>query len=349
MAVFDHPEFDDHEQVVFASDPIAGLRAIIAIHNTNLGPAVGGCRIWPYASEADAIADALRLSKGMTLKSSISGLAFGGGKAVVIADSRTDKTPELFRALGDVIERLGGAYVTAEDVGTSPQDLEIVRTRTRHVAGIAEGGAGDPSPVTAFGVFVGIKAAVRRKLERDDLMGVRVAVQGLGHVGYAVARQLADAGAKLVVADINRDRVERVVEEIGAEAAQADEIHKANVDVFCPCALGAVLNERTIPELKAQIVAGSANNQLETATDGERLMRRGVLYAPDYVINAGGIINIAMEGANYDPAKAYDQVGRIEGTLMEIFDRADRDGIATAAAADELARARYLGTAAAAD
>ena len=238
--------------------------------------------------------------------------------------------------------------MTAPDLGTGPQDLEIVRTRTPHVAGIAEGGAGDPAPATAFGVFIGIQAAVEHRLRRSDLGGVRVAIQGLGAVGYALARRLSDAGAKLVVADLNPERVARAVDELDAEARDVAIIHAAEVDVFAPCALSSVLNRRSIAELEAAVVAGSANNQLASDEDGDRLAARGVLYAPDYVINAGGSINISHEGPQYDRSRAYEHVGRIGGTLMEIFDRAERDGISTNRAADALAVALYRGPAAAA-
>ena len=343
MQLFDSVHFDDHEQVVFCKDPASGLKAIIAIHNTGLGPAVGGCRMWPYGSENEALADVLRLSRGMTYKSAISGLPYGGGKAVVIGDPRKHKTAQLFRALGRFVDSLGGRYVVAEDVGTSPADMEWVRQETRHVSGIAEGGSGDPSPATAHGVLHGIRASVALRLNRESLDGVRVAVQGLGHVGFDLCKRLADAGARLYVTDINIDAVRRAVSQFGAAAVRPQAIYGVEVDVFAPCALGAVLNDETIPRLRAAVVAGSANNQLAQARHGDALRARGILYAPDYVINAGGIINISHEGTAYDQAKAFAQVAGIAATLSQIYRRADRDGIATNVAADRVAEERFKG------
>ena len=344
MSVFTAPDFADHEQVVFASDPSSGLRAIIALHDTTRGPALGGCRMWLYPHEDDAIADALRLSRGMTYKSALAELPFGGGKAVVLGDPSRDKTDVLWEAFGRAIESLGGAYVTAEDVGTSVADLEVVRRTTTHVAGIAEGGAGDPSPATALGVFVGIKAALRHRLGVSDVNGLRVAVQGLGHVGVGLAGLLAEAGAKLIVADIDPVRVASAVREFDAQPADPANIHTQEAEVFSPCALGAVLNDVTIPDLRAPVVAGSANNQLAEARHGAALSDRGILYAPDYAINAGGIIHIAYEstrtGRSYDRQAAFAHVGRIHDTLTEIFGLADNGGIPTSVAADRLAEAR---------
>lgn len=342
MSVFDAQDFRDHEQVVFASDAASGLKAIVAIHNTNRGPSLGGCRFWNYASDDDAIADALRLSRGMTYKSALARLPLGGGKCVVIGGAAEVKTPDLLRALGRAIDRLGGRYVTAEDVGVKPDDLRIVAEETPYVAGLPET-SGDPSPVTARGCFAGLKAAVRHRLGSDDLAGLTVAVQGLGAVGMSLAEQLAAAGAKLVVADIRPQAVEKAVWELEAEATSVDEIYDAEADVFAPCALGAVLNERTIPRLKAAVVAGSANNQLARAFHGESLKERGVLYAPDYAINAGGIINIAHEDratGGYDQAGAFAAVDRIDDTLAEIFERADAEHLPTSEVADAIAEER---------
>ncbi|MEQ9333463.1 Glu/Leu/Phe/Val dehydrogenase dimerization domain-containing protein [Thalassobaculum sp.] len=344
MSVFTAPDFAGHEQVVFASDPACGLRAIIAIHDTTRGPALGGCRMWHYASEADAVADVLRLSQGMTYKSALAELPLGGGKAVVLGDPAHDKSEALWRALGRAIDRLGGHYVTAEDVGTSVADLETVRTATAHVAGIAEGGSGDPSPATAFGVFMGMQAAVRHRLGGADVTGIRVALQGLGHVGLCLAGHLAEAGAELVVADLDPGRVDAAVERFGARRAEPAAIHAEDVEVFAPCALGAILNDRTIPELRAPVVAGSANNQLAEARHGGALAEHGVLYAPDYAINAGGIINVSHEstrtGRPYDRQAAYAHIARIHDTLARIFEAADAEGIPTSVAADRLAEAR---------
>lgn len=342
MSVFSAQDFRDHEQVVFATDPASGLQAILAIHDTRRGPALGGCRIWLYRDEEAAIADALRLSRGMTYKSALARLPLGGGKCVVLGDAAQVKTPDLLRALGRAIHSLGGRYVTAEDVGVKPQDLRIVQEETPFVAGLPET-SGDPSPVTARGVFVGLQAAIRHRLGAETPAGLTVAIQGLGAVGRALADQLHEAGAKLVVADIRTDAVERAVWELNAVAVSVDEIAEAKADVFAPCALGAVLNDATIPRLGAVVVAGSANNQLARAYHGEMLMERGVLYAPDYAINAGGIINIAHEDRTtgaYDAAAALAAVDHIGDTLGEIFTRAAAERRPTSDIADAMAEER---------
>ncbi len=340
MEIFGHPEFDGHEQVVFGHDAASGLRAIIAIHNTNLGPALGGCRMWPYASEAEALTDVLRLARGMTYKSALAGLSYGGGKAVILGDPRKDKSEALFLAMGRFVDSLGGRYVTAEDVGISVDDVEVMARATHHVAGTRAGGAGDPSPSTAYGVLMGIRAAVAHKLGRNSLDGVRVAVQGVGHVGYHLCHLLDQAGARLTVTDIDDKAIERVADEFGAEPVAPDAITGVASEVFAPCALGAIINDVTIDQLQAPIVAGSANNQLAEPRHGVELLRRGVLYAPDYVINAGGVINISHEGPDYDKRAAVDHVGRIHATLREIFGRAEAAGIPTSEAADRLAEER---------
>jgi leucine dehydrogenase len=345
MPVFSDPDFHNHEQVVFAHDADAGLRAIIAIHDTTLGPALGGCRIWPYESDAAALTDVLRLSRGMTYKAAVAGVPLGGGKGVVIADPRHDKNEALLRALGRHVDRLGGRYITAEDVGTTVADMTVLREETRHVAGIAEGGSGDPSPATAYGVYVGIRAAVAHKLGRNSLDGIRVAVQGLGNVGRRLCDLLVKDGGRLIVADVNREAVERAVDELGASPASPETIHDAEAELFAPCALGAVVNDTTIPRLKVRIVAGSANNQLAEDRHGAALAERGILYAPDYVINAGGLINIAHEdrdgaGNGYDADAAMTHVASIRETLAEIFARADREGLPTNLVADRLAMER---------
>ncbi len=340
MTLFDHPEFAGHEEVAFCHDKASGLRAIIAIHDTTLGPALGGCRMWPYGGDGEALTDVLRLSKGMTYKAALAGLALGGGKTVIIGDPRQDKTEARLEALGRFIETLGGRYVTAEDVGITVRDVQVMGRATSHVAGIPEKGSGDPSPATAWGVFSGLKACVRHKLGREDLSGLRVAVQGLGAVGYELCRHLAAAGAELLVADLDPERTARAGAEFQAKAVPAESIHAQAVDIFAPCALGGVINDRTLPELKAAIVAGSANNQLAAPRHGALLAQAGHLYAPDYVLNAGGIINISHEGPDYDEAKAFAQVARIGATLSEIFRLAEAQEIATADAADALAEAR---------
>ncbi len=341
MEIFAHPEFDGHEQVVFGHDAESGLKAIIAIHNTSRGPALGGCRMWPYASEAEALTDVLRLSRGMTYKSALADLPFGGGKAVILGDPRKDKSEALLLAMGRFVDSLGGGYVTAEDVGISVEDVETIARATRYVAGIRAGGAGDPSPSTAYGVLVGIRAAVAYRLGRNSLDGVRVVVQGVGHVGYHLCRYLDEAGAKLTVTDIDDKAVECVADEFGAKPVAPDAIVGVAGEVFAPCAMGAVIDDQTIGQLKAPIVAGSANNQLAEPRHGVELMRRGVLYAPDYVINAGGVINISHEGPGYDKQAAIDHVSRIHDTLREIFGRAEAAGIPTSEAADRLAEERF--------
>ena len=344
MSVFEHLEFDGHEQVVFCHDAASGLKAIIAIHNTNRGPALGGCRMWPYASDEDALTDALRLSRGMTYKSALAGLDYGGGKSVIIGDPRKDKSDALFRAMGRFVDSLGGRYAVAEDVGISVPDVEIMAKETAHVAGTS-GGAGDPSPATAYGVFMGIKAAAKHRLGVEKLSGLRVAVQGVGHVGYYLCRHLAAEGAELVVADIAQDSLDRVVREFDAQVVAPEAIATAAVDIYAPCALGATINDESLPGLQAKIVAGSANNQLAEARHGAALRQRGILYAPDYVINAGGVILISHEGPDYDEARAYAHVAQIHDTLLEIFRRADAKKIATSEAADRLAEERFRGAA----
>jgi leucine dehydrogenase len=296
--------------------------------------------MWPYASDEAALDDVLRLSRGMTYKSALAGLAYGGGKAVIIGDARRDKSPALFEAFGRFVDSLGGRYVTAEDVGTSPADFEIVRRQTRHVAGIAEGGSGDPSPATAWGVFNGLRATVKHRLGRDDLAGLTVAVQGLGHVGWALAEHLYQAGVRLVVADIDAARLDRARAGLGATVVEPQALFDVEADVFAPNALGAVLNDDTIARLKVAAVAGSANNQLAEDRHGAALQARGILYAPDYVINAGGIINISHEGPRYSKETAFAHCARIHDTLLELFERAARDGVPTNEMADRLAEER---------
>lgn len=352
MAVFSSPSFQHHEQVAFGHDAETGMKAIIAVHDTTLGPAVGGCRIWPYASDDEALEDVLRLSRGMTYKAAMAGLPYGGGKSVIIADAKVDKSPALLAAFGRFVDSLGGKYITAEDVGSSPADMEIVQRYTRHVAGTSDGGAkdGDPSPATAWGVFNGIVAAVESRLGKGDLNGVHVAVQGLGNVGKHLARFLHEAGARLTVTDLDPAAVHRAVEEFGADAVRVDAIFDVEADVLAPNALGAVLNDDTIPRLKVKVVAGSANNQLGLDRHGEMLAERGILYAPDYVINAGGIINIRHEGPTYDQEAAFADCARIYDTLMTVFERAAADKLPTNVVADRIAEerveaARQAGTA----
>lgn len=340
MSVFDAHDFDGHEQVIFCHDAASGLKAIIAIHNTNLGPSLGGCRFWPYASEEEALKDVLRLSRGMTYKAALANLELGGGKAVIIGDAATEKTPEKLRAFGRFVERLNGLYITAEDMGTTPQDMSTIFEETSHVVGRAtrEGGSGDPSILTALGVFTAIRACVYYKMGRTDLSGIRIAVEGLGHVGLDLVRRLSQAGASLVVTDINETLLQKVTDQFGAKAVGPDDIFAADVDVFVPCALGGILNDRTIPFLKCQIVAGSANNQLAEPYHAKALEKRGILYAPDYLINAGGLINVTYEGPGYDINAVKSHVEGIYYTLLEIFEAAKAHHMTTSEASDCLAR-----------
>lgn len=342
-AVFDHPEMKGHENVVFVTDRDSGLSAIIAVHDTTLGPALGGCRVWPYEKPADALTDALRLSRGMTYKNALAGLGLGGGKAVIIACPRKDKTPAMMEAFGRHVERLSGTYITAEDVGVSTGDMEAVASQTGHVRGTQATGLGDPSPYTALGVFEGIKACVRHAFETGSLAGKTVSVQGLGHVGFDVARQLHDAGAKLIVSDIHAPAVLRAIEEFGATAVDPGEAHRVEADIFVPCALGAGLNARTIPQISARIVAGAANNQLQTPADGIALKQRGILYAPDYAINAGGVISIALAEPGGDDLKVREKTLAIGNTLARIFERADQENTTPERVADTLAEERLQG------
>ena len=340
MSVFNSPDFDGHENVVFGCDEATGLKCIIGIHNTNRGPALGGSRFWNYENEQAAITDVLRLSKGMTYKAAVTGLNLGGGKSVIIGDPKKIKTPDLMRAFGRIIERLNGSYITAEDVGTTVQDMDYIRESTAHVRGKSTG-TGNPSPVTAYGTFMGLKAAVKHKLGTDDLTGLRVAVQGVGNVGYYLCKDLHEAGAKLVVTDINEDAVKRVVTEFGATAVGLGDIYTQDVDVYAPCALGATVNEVTLDLLKAKIIAGAANNQLAEAKHGQSVKDLGILYAPDYVINAGGLINVYNETPDYDPVVVNEQVEGIYDTLLEIFQRADKDNKPTSVIADTMAEERF--------
>ena len=347
MAVFSLSDFADHEQVVFVSDDKSGLKAIIAVHNSNLGPALGGCRMWPYASEEEAVRDVLRLSRGMTYKSAMANLKLGGGKSVIIGNPRTHKTPELLAAFARALEQLNGRYIAAEDSGTSVADMKYMTQFTQHVAGIhdkpSDAGtrSGDPSPATAYGTFIGIRAAVKERLGRDSLDGLRVAVQGVGNVGFDLARQLKEAGAQLWVTDIHREPLVQAGKELGATVVAPDEIFGLDVDVFAPCALGAILNDTTIPQLKASIVAGAANNQLAEARHGLELMKRGILYAPDYVINAGGIIDVYHERIGFDRAVLLKHIEGIHDNLMEVFERARKEERPTGEVADAIAEERF--------
>jgi len=341
--MFDKAAFAGHESVHHFFDQKTGLRAIIAIHSTALGPAAGGCRMWNYATADDAFVDALRLSEGMSYKNAMADLPLGGGKAVIWGNSKTDKTPELFRALGRAIATLNGKYWSAEDVGVSVHDMAHAAEETKYVAGLPTGKAasGDPSPVTARGVFMGIKAAALRAFGTDDLSGRHVAVQGVGHVGAYVCGHLAKAGAKLTITDVNKEALATVAKETGASIVAPGDIYDVAADIFSPNALGAIINPETLPRLKVKVIAGGANNQLSTPDMGEKVKERGILYAPDYVINGGGIINVAAEISGvYDPAWVDGKVTRLVATLGEVLDQAQREGKATNRVADAIARQR---------
>lgn len=342
MAVFKHAEFDDHESLHFFHDDATGLQAIIALHSTALGPAAGGCRRWIYANETEALTDALRLSRGMTYKNAVAGLKFGGGKAVILGSQNTPKSPELFAAFGRAVESLGGRYITAEDVGCSVDDMRHVREQTEFVSGLPQNGSnagGDPSPWTAIGCLQGIQTAVKSRLGKDSLKGVRVAVQGVGHVGLHLCRLLHEAGAELIVSDVNRQNLKAASAELPVTVVAPTELIYSDVDVLAPCALGNILTSTTIPKIRAKVIAGAANNQLATVADGARLAERDILYAPDYVINAGGIISVAREyyGSSSEEEVRAD-VSRIRDRLQAIFDEARSSGRPTNELADELAR-----------
>lgn len=344
--MFDHPAYDAHEGVHLFHDSETGLRGIIAIHSTALGPAAGGCRMWNYDTGEHMLRDALRLSQGMSYKNAMAGLPLGGGKAVIWGNARTDKTPDLFRAFGRAVESLNGKYYTAEDVGISPQDLAYTREETRYVAGLQEGKAasGDPSPVTAEGVYRGIRVALGHAFGNDDPKGRRIAVQGVGHVGADVVRKLTTAGAEVMIADIALDQLGALSEETGARIVPTDEILFQDVDVVSPNALGAVLNETSLPKLKCRVVAGGANNQLATPEIGDQLSEMGILYAPDYVINGGGIINVAAEiSGDYSREWVEGKLVALMTTLDEVFTISSQNSRATNRVADDIARSRIGG------
>ncbi len=341
MEVFELVEKYGHEQVVFAHDKVSGLKAIIAIHDTTLGPALGGCRMWPYESEEEALNDVLRLSRGMTYKNSAMGLNFGGGKAVIIGDPRQDKSEELFRAFGKFVHSLGGRYITAEDVSITTEDIGLANLETPYVAGVA-GKSGNPSPATAYGTFVGMKAAVKEVYGSEDLKGKKVAIQGAGSVGYYLAKHLHEAGAEILVSDIYEEKLRPFVENFNATVVGPNEIYSVDADVFAPCALGGIVNDKTIPQFKFRIVAGSANNQLGEPRHGEMLKERGILYIPDYVINGGGVINVAgeFESGGYNRDRAYAQIATIYDKVEKLIAISKERNILTAEAADIMAEER---------
>ncbi|MEX2180278.1 MAG: Glu/Leu/Phe/Val dehydrogenase [Gemmatimonadaceae bacterium] len=339
MQIFDTIASMGHEQVVLGHDPASGYRGIIAIHSTVLGPALGGTRFWSYATDDEAVVDALRLARGMTYKNAVAGLNLGGGKSVIIGDNKTTDRELIFRAHGRFVESLGGRYITAEDVGTSTADMDYVHMETKSVTGLA-GRSGDPSPVTAHGVFRAIQASAKARWGKDDIAGRTIAVQGCGHVGYYLAKELHEAGANLIVTDIDAERVSRVVKDFSAKTVAADAIYGIEADIFAPCALGAIINDQTIPQLKVAIVAGAANNVLLEERHGDMLEERGIMYAPDYVANAGGVINVYSELAGWTPARAFRKADEIYDTVLKVFAIASIDKVPTYVAADRLAEQR---------
>ncbi len=339
MELFDRLAEMGHEEVVVASDPSCGYRGIIAVHSTALGPALGGTRFWKYESDEAAITDALRLSRGMTYKNAVAGLDLGGGKSVILGDNRTKNREDIFRAHGRFVESLGGRYITAEDVGTGTADMDFVHMETEHVAGLKEK-SGDPSPVTAHGVFRAIQASAKQRWGSDDLTGKVVTIQGCGNVGRYLAKELHEAGAKLIVSDIDSERTARVANETGATIVLGDDIYTAKADIFAPCALGGIINDETLPMLKVELIAGGANNQLLEPRHGDKLEEMGMQYAPDYVANAGGVINVFGEVAGWDADRALRKADDIYETILTVFEIAKTEGIPSYVAADHLAERR---------
>lgn len=332
----------DYEQMVICQDKQSGLKAIICIHDTTLGPALGGTRMWTYDSEDAAIEDALRLARGMTYKNAAAGLNLGGGKTVIIGDPKKDKNEEMFRAFGRYIQGLNGRYITAEDVGTTVEDMDLIYQETPFVTGVspAFGSSGNPSPVTAYGVYRGMKAAAMEAFGTDSLEGKVIAVQGVGHVAYTLCKHLHEEGASLIVTDINKEAVQRAVEDFGAKAVDIDDIYSVDCDIFAPCALGAIINDNTISKIKAKVIAGAANNQLKETRHGDALHEMGIVYAPDYVINAGGVINVADELSGYNRDRALKKVETIYDNIASVIEISKRDNIPTYLAADRLAEER---------
>lgn len=333
----------DHEQVVFCQDKSTGLRAIIAVHNTTLGPAVGGTRMWAYSNEDEAITDVLRLSRGMTYKNALAGLNIGGGKAVIIGDARTDKNEPLLRRFGKFVDSLGGKYITAEDVGISTKDMEYVKMETDNVVGLPDylNGGGDPSPVTAYGVYMGMKASVKELTGNDSLAGKKVMVQGVGHVGEYLVQHLIKENAEVIISDIYEERVKSVVNQYGVKAVGINEVYDQNMDIYSPCALGATVNDDTLAKLKCDIICGAANNQLANEQiHGAEVQKKGILYAPDYLVNAGGIINCYWEIIGYSREAALSQAEGIYAKTLEIFSKSKSENIPTYLAANLLAEAR---------
>lgn len=344
MSVFDSASFDHHELVSFHDDPATGLRAIIAVHNSRLGPALGGCRMFPYSTSEQALEDVLRLSRGMTYKSALAGLPLGGGKSVIIGDPHKQKTPDLMRAMGEFIDSLGGRYIGAEDSGTGVADIRYMAEKTNHVSGITAGRpfGGDPSPYTAMGVFYGIQAAVSHRLGSNDLSGLRVAVQGAGSVGRHLIERLVEAGAQVFFADVNADNCARA-KALGAEAVAVDQVLSMDVDVLAPCAMGGAINAETLASIKAPVIAGAANNQLASPELAEGLRHRDILYAPDFVINAGGIVDVYYQREGRPASDSEAHIRRIGGVLTDVFERAGREELPTSVVAERMAEELFRG------
>ena len=342
FSIFETMEMEDYEQVVFCHDKVSGLKAIIAIHDTTLGPALGGLRMWNYASDEEALIDALRLSKGMTNKNAAAGLNLGGGKAVIIGDAKTQKSEALFRAFGRYVQSLNGRYITAEDVNTTVADMDYIHMETDFVTGVspAFGSSGNPSPVTAYGVYRGMKAAAKEVYGTDSLGGKTIAIQGVGNVAFNLCRHLHEEGAKLIVTDINQEALQRAEEAFGALIVAPEDIYSVEADIFAPCALGATLNDETIPQLKVKIIAGAANNQLKEDRHGDMLEERDILYVPDFVINAGGVINVADELDGYNRDRAMKKVELVYDAVTKVFEIAKRDHLPTYRAAEKMAEER---------
>ncbi len=341
--VFGQLSFDDHEQVVFCFDKDTGLKAIIGIHNTVLGPALGGTRMWNYSNEWEALNDVLRLSRGMTYKSAITGLNLGGGKAVIIGDAKTEKTPELMTRFAEYVHSLGGKYITAEDVGMETADMDLIKDTTPYVTGISEsrGGAGNPSPITAYGVFMGMKAAAKYKFGSEKLEGKRILVQGIGHVGEVLVEHLTKEGAEVFISDINENRLEEISKKYNVYIYRGDDIYSADVDIYAPCALGATINDETVYKIRAEVIAGAANNQLgEEGKHGRILRERGIAYAPDFLINAGGIINVYAELEGYGKSEIIRKTENIYNTTLDIFAHSDAKGCTTHESAFKIAQSR---------
>lgn len=342
MDLFKQMKLENHEQILVCSDPASKLQALIAIHNTTLGPALGGCRMWPYESFDAALSDVLRLSRAMTYKAAVSDLPLGGGKSVIWGDALKDKTPAMLESFAGHVAALGGRYIVAEDVGISLEDIEIVRKTNPHVAGFSlkDGGSGDPSPATAYGVFSGMRACLEEVYGKDSFEGRRVAIQGLGKVGSALAKLLHEAGASLYVSDMDPERVAKAIRAYGADPIHGHEVYRVDCDIFAPCALGGIINERSIAYLSCRIIAGAANNQLKDLEIASELGHRNILYTPDYVLNAGGLINIAEELTGYDQERAYQKIAKIYDRVKMVFALSKEKSVSTAKAAELLAEKR---------